>query len=231
MPIVPGIEHLLFGVVVDLSGEGVLVGEGQMWNGFCVSVGVVGVRHLALLLVVDVDGVQHAADDEAVAVRVAFQTRLPGGLFLHRKVAGIQFADDNHLLLGVVVVCRGVDDPEAGLVHGEVDVRVAPPLPGGGVLVDHVVKEGPSCYVAHLQVVLDDVLGKGSVVVEGTVVHHVARADPVVGKFVQVAPSPCGETTAVQLSQREWELGKPPSTETTISSLIFLDSIKICAYF
>lgn len=64
-----------------------------------------------------------------------------------------------------------------------------PPLPGCRVLIHHVVQQRPACHVALLQVVLDDVLGEGAVVVEGAAVHHVPGADPVVGQLVEVAPA------------------------------------------
>ncbi|TNN38254.1 hypothetical protein EYF80_051577 [Liparis tanakae] len=98
-------------------------------------------------------------------------------------VRGIQFTDDDHLLLVVVVVHGRVDHPQAAFVHRKVDVGVAPPLPGGGVLVDHVVELRPGRHVSHPQIVLDDVLGEGPVVVEGSVVNHVACAYPVVRQF------------------------------------------------
>jgi len=181
--IVPGVQHLLLGVVVNLGGEGVLVGEGQAGDGFGVGVGVVSKVHLPFLLVVHVDGVQHSADDEAVSVRVPLESRSPGRFLFQRQVRGIQFTDDDHLLLVVVVVHGRVDHPQAAFVHRKVDVRVAPPLPGGGVLVDHVVELRPGRHVSHPQIVLDDVLGEGPVVVERSVVNHVACAYPVVRQF------------------------------------------------
>lgn len=68
MTIIPGIQNLLLGVVVNLGGEGVLIGEGQAWDGFSVGVGVISIGHLTFLLVVHIDSVQDTTDDEAVSV-------------------------------------------------------------------------------------------------------------------------------------------------------------------
>ena len=48
------------------------------------------------------------------------------------------------------------------------------------------MQHGPGGHVALPQVVLDDVTGEGAVVEEGSVVDHVACADPVVRKLVGV---------------------------------------------
>ncbi len=51
------------------------------------------------------------------------------------------------------------------------------------------MKLSPSCHEAHAQVIFDDVFGEGSVVIEGTVVDHMACSYPVVGKLVEVTPA------------------------------------------
>lgn len=79
MAIVPGIQNLFLGIVVNLGGEGVLIGEGEAWNGFSVSVSVISIVHFAVFLVVHIDGIQDATDDEAVSVRVPLKTCPVGG--------------------------------------------------------------------------------------------------------------------------------------------------------
>lgn len=81
MAIVPGIQNPLLGVVVNLGGERVLIGEGQAWDGVSVGVGVIRKVHLTFLLVVHIDGIQDTTDDEAVSVRVPLETGPPGCLF------------------------------------------------------------------------------------------------------------------------------------------------------
>lgn len=189
MAIVPGIQNLLFGVVVNLGGEGVLIGEWQAWDGFSVGVGVISIVHLTFLLVVHIDGVQDTTDDEAVSVGVSLEACSPGCFLFQRQVSRIQFTDDDHLLLVVVVVNGRVDHPQATFVHCKVNVRVAPPFPGGGVLVNHVMQQCPGRHISHPQIILDDVLGEGSIVVEGSIINHMACAYPVVRQFEEVAPS------------------------------------------
>lgn len=189
MAIIPGVQNLLLGVVVNLGGEGVLIGERQAWDCCSVGVGVISIVHLAFLLIVHVDGVQDTTDDEAVPVGVPLETCPPGRFLFQRQVSGIQFADDNHLLLVIVVVHGRVDHPQATFVHSKVNVRVAPPFPGSGVLINHVMQQCPGCHISHPQIILDDVLGEGSVVVEGSVINHMACAYPVVRQFEKIAPS------------------------------------------
>lgn len=104
MAIVPGIQNLLLGVVVNLCSEGVLIDEGQAWDGITVGVGVISIVHLTFLLVVHIDGIQDATDDEAVPVRVPLETCPPGGFLFQGQVSRVQFTDDDHLLLVVVIV-------------------------------------------------------------------------------------------------------------------------------
>ena len=70
MSIVPGIQHSLLRVVVDLCGVRVVVGERHSGNHLSVCVRVEGIRQVSVLAVVAVDGVQNAAHDEAVPVSV-----------------------------------------------------------------------------------------------------------------------------------------------------------------
>ncbi len=122
MAIVPGIEYLFFGIVVHLGHKSVLISERQTWSGLRVRVRIVGVRNLALFLVVDVNGVQHSTHDEAVSVRVALQPSPPCRLLLHGQVAWIQLADDDDFVLRVVVIQSRVYHPEAALVYSKIDV-------------------------------------------------------------------------------------------------------------
>lgn len=78
MAVVPSIQNLLLGVVVNLGGVGVLIGEVQAWDGLSVCVGVISIVHLSFLLVVHVDGVQDTTDNEAVSVGVPLETCPPG---------------------------------------------------------------------------------------------------------------------------------------------------------
>lgn len=48
------------------------------------------------------------------------------------------------------------------------------------------MQHGPGGYVTLLQVKLDDVTREGTVVVEGPVIDHVARPNPVVRKLIGV---------------------------------------------
>lgn len=65
---------------------------------------------------------------------------------------------------------------------------MAPPFPGGGVLINHIMQQCPGSHISHPQIVLDDVLGEGSVVIEGSIVDNMACAYPVVRQFKKVAP-------------------------------------------
>lgn len=49
------------------------------------------------------------------------------------------------------------------------------------------------CHVSAAAVILDDVLGEGAVVVEGSLQDTTARADPVVGQLVHVTPAACAQ--------------------------------------
>lgn len=69
--IVPCVQHTLFGIVVNLRGVGVVVGEGHSGNHLSVCVRVEGVFQVGVLLVVAVNSVKDAAHDEAVPVVVS----------------------------------------------------------------------------------------------------------------------------------------------------------------
>ncbi|DAA31930.1 TPA: hypothetical protein BOS_2583 [Bos taurus] len=172
--IVPGIEQAVLGVIVYLGGVGVLILKQQPGDDLGVGVGVEGVGDVGVALVVAVHGVQHPTDDKAVAVEVPPEPRAPRGLLLRAQVHGIELAQHDDLLAEALVIQGRIDEPQPILVHSKVHVRVALPPPGCGLLIGYVMEHGPGSHVALLQVILDDVAGEGPVVVEGTIVHHVA---------------------------------------------------------
>lgn len=98
MSIVPRVQNTLFGIVVNLRGVSVVVGEGHPGDHLSVCVGVKGVFQVGVLLVVAVNSVQDAAHDEAVPVVVPPEPGPPGGLALHAEVGGVQSTQDHHLL-------------------------------------------------------------------------------------------------------------------------------------
>lgn len=201
MSIVPSVQNALFGIVVNLCGVGVVVGEGHPWNHLSVGVRVEGVLQVGVFLVVAVNSVQDAAHNEAVPIVVPPQPGSPGGLALHAEVRRVQSAQDDHLLQEPLIIQRRVDDPQAALVHGDIDVWVTAPLPRRrGLFHQGVVQHGPGGHVALPQVVLDDVPGEGAAVEEGPVVDHVARANPVVGKLVWVGEAAWREETTTKVS-------------------------------
>ena len=122
MSIVPCIQQALFGIVVNLRGVGVVVYEGHSGNHLSVCVRVEGVLQVCLSSVVAVNSVEDAAHNEAVAIAVSPEPSPPGGLPLHAEVRGVQSTQDDHLLQEAFVVQRRIDDPQAALIHGEVDV-------------------------------------------------------------------------------------------------------------
>lgn len=187
MSIVPCVQKALLGIVVNLCGVGVVIGEGHPRNHLSVGVRVEGVLQVGVFLVVAVNSVQYTAHNKAVPIVVSPQPGSPGGLALHAEVCRVQPAQDDHLLQEALVIQRRVDNPQAALVDGDVDVGVTAPLPRRwGLLHQSIVQHGPSGHMALPQVVLYNVPGESATVVEGPVVDHVARANPVVGKLVRV---------------------------------------------
>ena len=157
--VVPGIQHSLFGVVIDLRGVRIVVGERQSGNHLCVGVRVEGVCQVGVALLKAVGGIEHTADDEAVTIVVATQARPPGALAADAQVYRVEAAQEDHLLQEALVIQRRVDHPQATLVHRQLHVRVAAPAPRRRVLVveNGVVQHGPGRHVAQAQVVFDDV--------------------------------------------------------------------------
>lgn len=190
--VVPGVEEAVLGVVVYLGGVGIFVLKQQSRDNLRVGVGVEGIGDIGVPLVVTVHGVEHPADDKAVAVEIPPEPRAPRGLLVGAQVHGVELAQDDDFLAEAFFIQGWVDEPQAVLIHSKVHIRVALPPPGCGLLVGHVVEHGPGSHVALPQVVLDDVSGEGPVVVESAVVHHVTRADPAVGKLVGIAPATWG---------------------------------------
>lgn len=86
MSVVPCIQNPLFGIVVNLCGVGVVVGERHSRNHLSVGVCVEGVFQVGVPLVVAVNSVQDAAHNEAVSIVVSLEPGSPGGLPLHAEV-------------------------------------------------------------------------------------------------------------------------------------------------
>lgn len=130
VPVVPGIEGPILGVVVQHGNVRVLVLEGDVDVLVGRGIGLVGVVHLGTSRVA-VGDVERATDDEGLP-GAAFRVAGVPGLEALQGV-GVQLADDDvaRVLVG------GVDGPQPVLVHHEVNVRVATP----GVVV-HVVVAG-----------------------------------------------------------------------------------------
>ncbi len=81
--IIPGIQHPLFGVVIDLSDVSIVVDERQVRDHLSVSVGVKGVGQICVLLIVAICRIKNAAYDEAIAVAIASKPGPPRGFTLH----------------------------------------------------------------------------------------------------------------------------------------------------
>jgi len=122
VPIVPGVEQAVLGIIVYLRGVGVLVLEEQPGDDLRVGVCVKGVGDVGVPLVVAVDRIQDPADDKAVPVEVLPQPCPPRRLLLGAEVSRIQLAQHNHLLVEALVVDGRVDDPQAVLIHSKVHV-------------------------------------------------------------------------------------------------------------
>lgn len=86
MSIVPRIQNTLFGIVINLRGVGVVVGEGHSGNHLSVRVRVEGIFQVGVPLVVAVNSVQDTAHNEAVSIVVSLEPGSPGGLPLHAEV-------------------------------------------------------------------------------------------------------------------------------------------------
>lgn len=130
VPVVPGIEGPILGVVVQHGNVRVLVLERDVDVLIGRGIGLVGVVHLGASRIA-IGDIERAADDEGLP-SAAFRVAGVPGLEALQGV-GVQLADDDvaRVLVG------GIDGPQPVLIHHEVDVRVAPP----GVVV-HVVVAG-----------------------------------------------------------------------------------------
>lgn len=98
MSVVPRVQNTLSGIVVNLRGVGVVVGEGHSGNHLSVCMRVEGVLQVGVPLIVAVNSVQDAAHDETVPVVVSPEPGPPGGLPLHAEVYGVQSTQDDHFL-------------------------------------------------------------------------------------------------------------------------------------
>lgn len=178
MPVVPGVQSPILGVVVQHGDVGVLVLEGDVDVLVGGGVGLVGVVHLGAARVA-VGDIERAADDEGFSSAAFGVAGVPGLQALQR--VGVQLADDD--VAGVLV--GGVDGPEPVLVHHEVDVRVAAPGVVVHVVVAGVVQAARLEDGLRFQVEPDDDVALVFVEVDGAVVDDLARARPRVGEAVR----------------------------------------------
>lgn len=178
VPVVPGIEGSILGVVVQHGNVRVLVLEGDVDVLVGGGVGLVGVVHLGASRVA-VGDVERAADDEGLP-GAAFRVAGVPGLEALQGV-GVQLADDDvaRILVG------GVDGPQPVLVHHEVNVRVATP----GVVVHVVVAgiiqaaslENGLCF----QVKPDNYVALVFIEIDRAIVDHLTSARPWVRETVR----------------------------------------------
>lgn len=184
VPVVPGIESPILGVVVQHGNVRVLVLEGDVDVLVGGGVGLVGVVHLGTSRVA-VGDVERATDDEGLP-SAAFRVAGVPGLEALQGV-GVQLADDDvaRVLIG------GIDGPQPVLVHHEVNVRVATP----GVVVHVVVAgiiqaaslENGLCF----QVKPDNYVALVFIEIDRAIVDHLTGARPwmretVGGKIVSI---------------------------------------------
>lgn len=177
VPVVPGVESPILGVVVQHGDVGILVLEGDVDVLVGGGVGLVGVVHLGAARVA-VGDVERAADDESLASAAFWVAGVPRLQAL--QGVGVQLADDDvpRVLVG------GVDGPEPVLIHHQVDVRVAAPGVVVHVVVAGVVQAARLEDGLGLQVEPDDDVALVFVEVDGAIVDHLARARPRVGQAV-----------------------------------------------
>lgn len=117
MSVVPGVQPLVQGAVRQLRGVRVSVDEGQTGHGVRQRVRVEGVRHVGVVTLHAVHGVQDAAHQEAVPVAAAAEARAEGldGL----QVPRADLDQQDHFLVEALGVQGRVEQPEARLVHSE----------------------------------------------------------------------------------------------------------------
>lgn len=82
MAVVPCIKHAFLRVIVDLCGVAVAVYKRETGNHLGVCVRVERVGNIGMRVLETVNGVQNAADDEAVSIVVPPQARPPALHFL-----------------------------------------------------------------------------------------------------------------------------------------------------
>lgn len=121
MVIVPGEQLPLGQVVVDHAVVAVFVLEGDAHSLPLASFCVIDVVDDGVGRRVAGHGVEPAADDEGVGHRVLPDIGLPA--LLHFQTLRVQLGDHD----GSFGLVGGVHGPQALLVHGQVDVSVAPP--------------------------------------------------------------------------------------------------------
>lgn len=92
MSIIPSIQNTLLGIVVNLCGVGVVVNEGHPGNHLSIRVCVESIFQVGLPLVIAVNSIQDATNNEAVAKVISSKPRPPSCLPLHAEVRGVQTA-------------------------------------------------------------------------------------------------------------------------------------------
>ena len=175
--IVPGVQRPVPRVVVEHGQVAVLVDERDVDVLVRRGVGRIRVVHLGAAGVA-VGDVQRSADHEGLSRTALGVVGGPAADDLQR--IGAQLAEDDvpRVLIG------GVHGPEPALIHHEVDVGVAAPGVVVHVVVARKVQLASAADERGAQVEADDGVALELVVVDGTVVHHLARAGPGVGQTV-----------------------------------------------
>ena len=155
--VVPHIQLVVPGVVIHSGDVLVLVGERDVQ---CPTLPQLGVESIvdeafsALALAVLVGRahhVEHAAGHEGVGGGALVVGRFPAGL--EAQSVGVEEAQDDL----AVVLLGGVDHPEPVLISRQVDVGLATPAVGRGVVVVGAGNDGLTTLDTRPQVELDDV--------------------------------------------------------------------------
>ena len=193
MVVIPHIQQVVSRVVIHCSDVLVGIGERDVDGHLLALVRVVHVvdfvpRPLVVVVFVHgLDDVQDAADHEGVGGGAFVVGGVPGALDTQR--VGVELAHHD----APVVLLRGVDDPQAVLVHRQVDVRLPAPAVRRGVVVVCAGDDGLAALDARAQVELDDVARALLVEEERAIVHHEAGAVHTMGEFVGGGGTACDE--------------------------------------
>lgn len=218
--VIPHVQLVVPGVVIHGGDVLVLVGEQDVGEGALAQLGVVDVIDLAsgrLALILLVGGSHHVQDathHEGIGGGALVVRRIPGGLEAEGVRVELAHHDTAVILLG------GVDDPQAPLVHGQVNVGLSAPAVRRGVVVVGVVDDGLAAFDASAQVELDDVSRALLVEEDGAVVGHEACPIHTMRQLVG------GCLTAVfkvlqggELDERVGAVGRPGHEEDFVAGL------------